>query len=74
MSFVKTFCMLIYQEVGIYLKYYKPQITFKNSENGVESWCFEKILQWKVPFFLKMEEGYKVSCVKILIAAKLLGD
>ena len=41
--------------------------TFKNSENGVKSGCFAKCSRWGAPIFFEMKEGYKVSCVKILI-------
>ena len=45
----------------------QTSLTFKNSENVVKSGCFEKPRRWKAPIFSEMKEGYKVSCVKILI-------
>ena len=42
-------------------------LTVKNSKNGVKSGCFVKCLRWRAPIFFEMREGYKVSCVKILI-------
>ena len=39
----------------------------KNSESVVKSRCFEKSLRWRAQNFLDMKEGYKVSCVKILM-------
>ena len=44
----------------------QTSLTFKNSENVVKSGCFEKCLRWTASFFFEMEEGYKVSCVKML--------
>ena len=44
----------------------QTSLTFKNSENVVKSGCFEKCLRWAASFFSEMEEGYKVSCVKML--------
>ena len=45
----------------------QTSLTFKNSENVVKSGCFEKPRRWRAPIFSEMKEGYKVSCVKILI-------
>ena len=45
----------------------QTSLTVKNNENGVKSGCFEKLLRWRAPIFSEMKEGYKVSCVKILI-------
>ena len=46
----------------------QTSLTVKNSENGVKSGCFEKCSRWRaLNFFFEMKEGYKASCVKILI-------
>ena len=45
----------------------QTSLTFKNSENVVKSGCFEKPRRWRAPIFSEMKEGYKVSCVRILI-------
>ena len=49
------------------LEVLQTSLTFKNSENVVKGICFGKRLQWRAPIFFEMKEGYKVSCVKILI-------
>ena len=48
-------------------KILQTSLTVKNSENGVKSGCFEKYSRWRAPIFFEIKEGYKVSCVKILI-------
>ena len=45
----------------------QTSLAVKNSENVIKSGCFEKCLQCRAPFFFEIKEGYKVSCVKILI-------
>ena len=45
----------------------QTSLTVKNSENGVKYGCFEKCSRWRAPVFFEMKDGYKVSCVKILI-------
>ena len=42
-------------------------LTFQNSENVVKSGCFEKRFRWRASIFFQMIEGYKLSCVEILI-------
>ena len=49
------------------LEVLQTPLTFKNSENVVKGICLGKRLQWTAPIFFEMKEGYKVSCVKILI-------
>ena len=56
-SCVKIFSWLIYQEVSIYLKYYKPQSIFENSKNVVKSGCFEKLFQCRAPFLFRNKGG-----------------
>ena len=46
----------------------QTSLIFKNSENGVKSGCLKKLLRWRAPFLSEMKEGYKVSCVRILIS------
>ena len=41
----------------------QTSLTDKNSENRVRSGCS----RWRAPIFFEMKEGYKVSCVKILM-------
>ena len=45
----------------------QTSLTFKNSENVVKSGCFEKLLQWRAPIFFETKDGYRVSCVKLLM-------
>ena len=33
------------------LEILQTSLTVKNSENGVKSGCFKKLLQWRVPIF-----------------------
>ena len=33
------------------LEILETSLTVKNSENGVKSGCFKKLLQWRVPIF-----------------------
>ena len=35
----------------------QTSLTFKNSENGVKSGCFEKCLRWRAPIFFRNEGG-----------------
>ena len=50
------------------LETFQTSFAVKNSENIVNSGCFEKCSGWRaLIFFSEMKEGYKVSCVKILI-------
>ena len=63
-SSVKIFCWLIYQEVSIYLKYYKPDPLLKIDK------MWQKVDVQKnacVGVRNEMKEGYKVSYVKILM-------
>ena len=46
------------------LEVLQTSLTFKNSENVVKSGCFGKRLQWRVPIFFEMKEGYKVFMCK----------
>ena len=41
-------------------------LTFKNSEKVVKKGCSVKRLRWGAAIFLKIKEGYKFTCVKIL--------
>ena len=50
-----------------FLEILQTSVTFKNSEKVVKSVCFEKRLRWRALYFFEMTEGYKVSCVKILM-------
>ena len=45
----------------------QTSLTFKNSGNFINSEYFINLLQWREPIFSHMMEGYKVSCVKILL-------
>ena len=45
----------------------QTSLTVKGSENLVKSGCFEKGCDGEHQSFFKMKEGYKVSCVTILI-------
>ena len=47
------------------LEIVQTSFTFKNSEEVVKNGCFEKLGERQ--FFFEMNEGYKVSCVKILM-------
>ena len=50
------------------LEILQTSLTVKNSENGVKSGCFKKKFAMEsANFFSEMREGYKISCVKILI-------
>ena len=33
----------------------QASLTFKNSENGVKSGCFKKLLRWRAPIFFRNE-------------------
>ena len=49
------------------LEILQTSLTFKNTEKVVKTGCFEKLLRWRASIFFEMKEGYKVSCVKILM-------
>ena len=40
----------------------------------VKSGCFGKDLQCRAATFFQVKEGYKFSCVKIIMCVELLGD
>ena len=48
------------------LEILQASLTFKNSEKVVKSGGFKKCLRWRAPFFY-IKEGYKASCVKLLM-------
>ena len=48
---------LSYSEVSIHLKYYQPYSILKIVIKVVKSGCFDKILQWRAPIFLRNEGG-----------------
>ena len=45
----------------------QTSLPFKNSENVVKSGCFKKVFAMESANFFQMMEGYKISCVKILM-------
>ena len=47
-------------------------ITIENFENVGKSGNFENPLWWRAPFFKKIQEEYKISCLKIF--PKLIGS
>ena len=49
------------------LEMLQTSLTFKNTEKAVKIGCFEKRLQWRASVFFEMSEGYKISCVKLLM-------
>ena len=49
------------------LEILQTSLTFKNTEKAVKIGCFEKLLQWRASVVFEMTEGYKISCVKLLM-------
>ena len=49
------------------LEILQTSLTFKNTEKAVKIGCFEKRLQWRASVVFEMTEGYKISCVKLLM-------
>ena len=59
----------------IYLRYYKPHSLLKVKGDMVKTGCFEKRLQWRVPFFFWMKERYLVfECFGILLESHYLSE
>ena len=64
---VKIFFQLIYEEVSIYSKYYKPHSLLKVVKMWQKVDVLENVWDGERHFFFEVKDQYKVSCVKILI-------
>ena len=64
---VKIFFQLIYEEVSIYSKYYKPHSLLKVGKMWQKVDVLENVCDGEHHFFFEIKEGYKAAHEKVLI-------